>query len=158
MAWPLAAGPFLSQATLKMAGLSRRSTLGKNPVTACVRHGVCYIANDLQHEKFQINRRTRRHLYLAAGVLSLSLWLFMVAAEAYTPLHAWLHGGTIPDDDDCAIVAIAHGKIETVACDIPVLVPVTWIEVTPLIGFPVFSTTIENLPNGRAPPALPVVS
>ena len=89
---------------------------------------------------------------MAAGILSLSLWLFMAVAENYTPLHAWLHGGTIPDDDDCAIVAIAHGKIETVTPDAPVVVAITSIEVTPQIEFSVFSTAIAFLPNGRDPP------
>ena len=104
-----------------------------------------------------INRRTRQRLYAAAG-LSLAVWLFMVVAELCTPLHAWLHGGAIPDADDCAIVAIAHGKIETAGCDIPVLAPVAWIEVTPRVEFTVFGKTIENLLSGRAPPALPAVS
>ncbi len=98
-------------------------------------------------------------MHRASAGLSLALWLFMAVAENYTPLHAWLHGGTIPDnDDDCAIVAIAHGKIETIACDIPVVVPVSWIEVTPRLEFPVFSMAIAFLPNGRAPPALSAVS
>ena len=82
----------------------------------------------------------------------------MAVAEVYTPLHAWLHGGTIPDDDDCAIAAIAHGKVETVACDIPVPVPITWIEVAPRVEFSVFSKTVENLLSGRAPPVLLAVS
>ena len=82
----------------------------------------------------------------------------MAVAEAYTPLHAWLHGGTIPDDDDCAIVALAHGKVETVACDIPVAVPIAWIEVAPRVEFSVFSKAVENLLSGRAPPVLLAVS
>jgi len=105
-----------------------------------------------------INRRTRQRLYAATAVLALAMWLLITVAEACTPLHAWLHGGTIPDDDDCAIVAITHGKVETVACDIPVLVPVAWIEVTPRVEFPVFSKPVDNLRSGRAPPAHPVVS
>ena len=105
-----------------------------------------------------LNRRTRQRLYAAAAVLSLAIWLFMAVAEAYTPLHAWLHGGTIPDDDDCAIVAIAHGKVEPVACDVPVAVPVAWIEVAPRVEFSVFSKTVENLLSGRAPPVFFAVS
>ena len=105
-----------------------------------------------------LNRRTRQRLCAVTAVLSLAIWLFMAVAEAYTPLHAWLHGGTIPDDDDCAIVAIAHGKVETVACDIPVAVPITWIEVAPRVEFSVFSKTVENLLSGRAPPVLLGVS
>jgi hypothetical protein len=101
----------------------------------------------------------RERIFFATGVLSLALWLFMATAEVCTPLHAWLHGGTIPkDDDDCAIVAIAHGKIETASPDIAVPVPITWIEVTPQIESCVFGTAIVFLPNDRAPPALPAVS
>jgi hypothetical protein len=91
--------------------------------------------------------------------LSLAVWLFMAAAEVWTPLHAWLHGGTIPkDDDDCAIVCIAHGKIETATVNVPILAPVVWIKVAPRIEFSVLDTTIAQLPNGRAPPAFPAVS
>lgn len=106
-----------------------------------------------------IRRRGRRRLFLAAGVLSLAVWLFLAVAEAWTPLHAWMHGGAIPDDDDdCAIVAIAHGKIETTPVAAPVVTPVTWIEVTPRIEFTVFSADIVLLPNDRAPPVFSVAS
>jgi len=83
----------------------------------------------------------------------------MAAAELCTPLHAWLHGGAIPDqDDDCAIVAIAHGKMETAPVAVPVAVPVTWVETAPRIEFSVLSPVIALLPNGRAPPVLSAVS
>lgn len=97
--------------------------------------------------------------FRATAVLSLAVWLIMAAAEIYSPIHAWLHGGTVPDDDDdCAIVAIAHGKIETVTPDAIISVPITWIEVTPQIEFSDFGTAMAFLPNGRGPPVLPVVS
>jgi hypothetical protein len=106
-----------------------------------------------------IKRRVRERFLAATAVLSLVVWLFMAVAEVWSPLHSWLHGGTIPkDDNDCAIVTIAHGKIETVASDVPVPTPVVWIEVTPRIEFSVFSTVIAILPNGRAPPVFPAVS
>ena len=73
----------------------------------------------------------------------------MAAAETWTPLHAWLHGGSIPDnDDDCAIVALIHGKIETTPCDVPVVVPATFVETTPRMEISVFCPAIENLPLG----------
>jgi hypothetical protein len=107
----------------------------------------------------QISRHTRERIFRATAVLSLAIWLTMAAAEIYSPIHAWLHGGTIPeDDDDCAIVAIAHGKIETVTPDPVVFVAITWIEVTPQIEFSDFSTAIAFLPNGRGPPVLSAVS
>ena len=90
--------------------------------------------------------------------MSLAVWLFLSAAEVCRPLHAWLHGGTIPDDDDCAIVAMAHGKVEITESDIPAAVPIIWIEVTPRVEFSVFTKPVENLLSGRAPPVLLVVS
>jgi hypothetical protein len=113
----------------------------------------------MRFRTFQINRRARLYLHRATGALSLAVWLFMAAAEIHPPLHAWLHGGTIPDnDDDCAVVAIAHGHFDSAACVVPAVVPITWIEIAPPVEFSVFSTAIAFLPNGRAPPALPVVS
>ena len=106
-----------------------------------------------------ISRRTRRRLFVAAGMLSLAVWMFMATAELCTPLHAWLHGGTIPDDDDdCAIACIAHGKIETAPVAVPVAAPVTWIEAAPRIESSVLTTAIELLPDGRGPPVFPAVS
>jgi hypothetical protein len=105
------------------------------------------------------NRRTRERIFFAAGVLSLAIWLFMAAAELYTPLHAWLHCGTIPkDDDDCAIVCIAHGKVETGPVAAPLAAPVVWIEIPLRVEFFAFSAGTVLLPNGRAPPAFPAVS
>jgi len=94
----------------------------------------------------------RQHIYAATAILSLSLWLFVAAAELWTPLHAWLHGGSIPVNDDCAIVALIHGKIQTPPCNVPVVVPTTWIEVAPRIVTSVFCQVIEELPQGRGPP------
>jgi hypothetical protein len=83
----------------------------------------------------------------------------MAAAELCPPLHAWLHGGAVPDnDDDCAMVAIAHGKVETAACAAPAAVPVAWIEIVPRLEFSVFRPAIAFLPNGRGPPVLHAVS
>jgi hypothetical protein len=101
-----------------------------------------------------MGRRTRQRLFLATGVLSLAIWLFMAAAELCMPLHAWLHGGTIPDHDgDCAIVAIAHGKVETVICAAPAVVPVIGIEIAPRFEFSTFCPISALLPDGRGPPA-----
>jgi hypothetical protein len=105
-----------------------------------------------------LNRRTRRRIYAAAAVLSLAVWLFMAVAEVCLPLHAWLHGGTIADDDNCAVVAIAHGKVDSVDCAIPILASVISVEVAPRIELSAFSPAIACLPAGRAPPLLPSVS
>lgn len=128
------------------------------PNEACVRQSHCYIANDLQLVSHR-NRSLCQRFYMAAGGLSLALWLFMVTVEFCPSLHAWLHGGTIPDNDDCAVVCIAHGKIETPVCVAPVvIVPVTWIEITPRIEFFTLVTSDKFLPSGRAPPVASAVS
>jgi hypothetical protein len=100
----------------------------------------------------------RQRFYAATAILSLVVWLFMAAAEVWTPLHEWLHGGAIPDDDDCAIVALVHGKIETASCDVPVVIQAIWIEASPCIEISAFCPVIEDLPLGRAPPSFCIAS
>jgi hypothetical protein len=102
---------------------------------------------------FQLNRRTRRYLHCATGVLSLFVWLFMATAEICPPLHAWLHGGAIPDDDDCPVVAIATGHVHVGVCEVQPLAPVTRIEITPRPPIIVFVASEKVLTNDRAPPA-----
>ena len=54
-----------------------------------------------------VTRRARQRLYAVAAVLSLALWLFLMVAETWTPLHAWMHGGAIPENDECAVAVFA---------------------------------------------------
>jgi hypothetical protein len=105
-----------------------------------------------------MNRRWRLRLHVATAGLSLAIWLLLTVAESYPALHAWLHGGKIPDNDDCAIVALVHGKVETVACVAPAVVPVTTIQIVFIPEFSILRTASKFLPLGRAPPALPVLS
>ena len=105
-----------------------------------------------------INRRKLRRLFAAVAVLSLVLWLFMLVAEAWTPLHAWLHGGTIPDNDNCAVTAFAHGQVDSASFDIPVPVSIVWVEVSTRAEIAAFHPSISFLPGGRAPPVLLAVS
>ena len=109
-----------------------------------------------------LNRRTRQRLYAATAVLSLAIWLFMAVAEACTPLHAWLHGGTIPKNDNCAVIVIAHGNIAVTAHGIIEMTPscvhaalaVTLIGIVPGAEFSIFIPANKNLSPGRAPPAI----
>jgi hypothetical protein len=120
---------------------------------------MCYFANSLQYRMCSINRRRQQRFYAATAILSLVVWLFMATAESWTPLHAWLHGGSIPDnDDDCAIVALVHGKIDTTPCDVPIVIPATRVESTSRLEISVFGPAIENLPLGRAPPSFCIAS
>ena len=99
-----------------------------------------------------MSRSARRHFYMATAVLSLALWLLMLAAETSPRLHAWLHGGVIPDDDDCAVMALVHGKVESVDCVVILPVPAAAVEVAPSFEISNFSLSIVSLPQGRAPP------
>lgn len=91
-------------------------------------------------------------------MLSLALWLFMAVAEEYPALHAWLHGGTIPDNDDCAVVAIAHGKVETATFAALSVLPLPGIEIVLKADASVFCPTPVLLPDGRGPPVFFSVS
>lgn len=102
---------------------------------------------------FHLKRRTRVYLHCATGLLSLFVWLFMATAEVCPPLHEWLHGGSIPDDDHCAVAAIAAGHVHVDVADIQPTAPVALIEVTPRVAVTVFVSSERHLPDGRAPPA-----
>jgi hypothetical protein len=102
---------------------------------------------------FQLHRRTRDHLHRATGALALFVWLFMATAEICTPLHAWLHGGTIPDDDDCPVVAVATGHVHVGICEVPPVAPVLLMEIIPRVEIAIFVPSETVLPNDRAPPA-----
>ena len=104
----------------------------------------------------QFNRRTRGYLHRAAGALTLAVFLFVNAAEVCPPLHAWLHGGSIPDDDDCAVVAIALGHVDAGICDVPPVMPVHWVEIETRREIYALVVIDKNLPPGRAPPFISV--
>lgn len=88
----------------------------------------------------------------------MAVWLLINTAEICPPLHAWLHGGSIPDDDDCAVVAIALGHVDTGICDAPPVQPVHWIEIETRVEICSLVFLDKNLPLERAPPALCLVS
>jgi len=102
---------------------------------------------------FKMSRRTREYLHRATGAVALFVWLFIGTAEICPPLHAWLHGGTIPDDDDdCPVVAVAHGHVHVTICQVEPEIQVSLVEITPRVEVTVFVPFEKNLPNGRAPP------
>ncbi|HEY4415804.1 MAG TPA: hypothetical protein VGO57_08940 [Verrucomicrobiae bacterium] len=104
------------------------------------------------------NRQWRLRLRAATAALSLGLWLFLLAAETIPSLHAWMHGGAVPDHDDCAVVALALGHVDSPSASVPVILPVTTSEIVVLPEFSEFHPTSLILPDGRAPPAASLVS
>jgi hypothetical protein len=110
----------------------------------------------LMKHLFQSRRRTRVLLHRATGLLALFVWLFLFTAEICPPLHAWLHGGSIPDDDDCPIVAVAVGHVHVGVSEIQPAVSIALIEITPRAEVAVFVPSEKVLPNERAPPVASV--
>jgi hypothetical protein len=102
---------------------------------------------------FQLNDRTRGYLHRATGALALFVWLFMATAEICPPLHAWIHGGTIPDDDDCPVVAVAAGHVHVGICETPPVTPVLLGVIVPRTEVYTVVFSEKVLPNDRAPPA-----
>ena len=87
----------------------------------------------------------------------LAVWLVMCMAEACPKLHAWLHGGTIPDNDDCAIVMLAQGHAEVGIQAPPALFVLFFFLILPMVSFAPFpDSLLALLPSGRAPPTRPI--
>jgi len=118
--------------------------------TACRRHAGCYFANALQHA---------RHIFSKSGKSALSgllvaLVLLLNALAASPALHELVHKDADRAGHACAVMLFAHGQVDSVSGEIPMAVPLALIETTPSSIFSVLSTAIENLPPGRAPPAV----
>jgi hypothetical protein len=120
------------------------------PKIACWRHVICYIANSLQNKKEYFRRLSKS--FIAA--LLIGLVLFMAALASSESLHKLIHSDADEAGHECAVTLFAHGHVESAVCDIPVVTPTVWVETVPFVEFAIFSTTIENLPPGRAPPAV----
>lgn len=80
--------------------------------------------------------------------------LLLNAMAACPALHELIHKDADKPGHECAVTMFAHGKVESATIGIPAIVPAASIESTPQVEFSVFSTAIENLPLGRAPPAI----
>jgi hypothetical protein len=117
---------------------------------SCRRHVICYIANSLQLKKERFCQFSKS--FVAA--LLIGLVLFMAALASSEALHKLVHHDADEAGHECAVTLFAHGHVESAVCDIPVVTPTVWVETTPHLEFSVFSTAIENLPPGRAPPSV----
>jgi hypothetical protein len=99
----------------------------------------------------------RRHIYhgkAALAALLVGVILLLDAMAACPALHELIHKDADKAGHECAVTMFAHGKVESATVVAPVIVPAASIESIPQIEFSVFSTAIENLPQGRAPPAV----
>jgi hypothetical protein len=101
---------------------------------------------------FQVSRRMRGNIHRVTGAVALFVFLFMWTAEICPPMHEWLHGGSIPDEDACPVVAIAIGHVHVAVAEVQAPAPVNVIEIAPCVKVAVFIPSEKILPSERAPP------
>ncbi len=90
----------------------------------------------------------------ALAALLVGVVLLLDAMAACPALHKMIHKDAGKEDHDCAVMMFAHGKVESASVEVPVAITTVPVEATPQIYFSFASTAIENLPLGRAPPAV----
>jgi hypothetical protein len=88
------------------------------------------------------------------AVLLVGLVLFVAALASSESLHKLIHSDADEAGHECAVTLFAHGHVESAVCDISVILPAAFVENTPIVVISIFSPVIENLPPGRAPPAV----
>jgi hypothetical protein len=100
-----------------------------------------------------------KHGSKASIALLLAALVLLLDAMAASPtLHELIHKDAGQAEHQCGVTLFAHGQVDSVAVDVPVIAAALSIATTPQIVFSIFSPAIENLPAGRAPPVLPAVS
>jgi len=88
------------------------------------------------------------------AILLTGMVLFMAALASSESLHKLVHHDADETGHECAVTLFAHGHVDSTTCDIPLFVPTVQVETTPHLEFLVVSSTVENLPPGRAPPTV----
>lgn len=88
------------------------------------------------------------------AALLVGVILFLDAMAACPALHELIHKDADKADHHCAVTLLAQGKVNSVACEIVIPPPTVSVEITKPFIISVFTPAIENLPQGRAPPAV----
>jgi hypothetical protein len=94
----------------------------------------------------------------ALAALLVGIVLLLDAMAACPALHEMIHHDAGKEDHDCAVTMFSQGKASSVTCEIVIPPPTVLVEISRHFTFLVFSPAIENLPQGRAPPALSAVA
>jgi hypothetical protein len=105
-----------------------------------------------------VKRHFKAHGQAVIASLLAGVVLLLDAMAASPSLHELIHKDADKAGHECAVTMFAHGQVDSASVDVPVVVPQTFVETAPTVTISVFSPAIENLPAGRAPPVLPVVS
>jgi hypothetical protein len=104
----------------------------------------------LQHVRSRLN---------CFGKPALAAWLvglvLLLDAMATVPaLHELIHKDAESASHSCVVTLFAHGHVESAVGHVPVILPTAFVETRPHSVFSLFSTAIEELPPGRAPPSV----
>jgi hypothetical protein len=94
----------------------------------------------------------------ALAALLVGIILLLDAMAACPALHEMIHHDAGKEDHDCAVTMLALGKMDSAVCEIIIPEPTVLVQTVQYFTFSLFSPAIENLPQGRAPPALSSVS
>ena len=105
-----------------------------------------YFPNALQFSK------TTKLLKPLIGGLLVAFVLLLNALAASPALHEFFHADASKADHLCAVTMFAHGQMDTAAVDVAAIIPPAFTEFLSLAATPVFSSAVEILPPGRAPP------
>jgi len=84
--------------------------------------------------------------------LLIVLVLLLNAMAACPDLHELIHHDAGAPEHECAVTLFAHGHVDAVAIEVPVIATTVLFATTPPVSFFIFAPAIENLPAGRAPP------
>ena len=114
----------------------------------CRRHGLCYIANDLQHVKFTLHRLGKP----ALAALLVGLVLLLNAMAVVPALHELIHKDADEHGHQCAVTLFAHGQVDSPVAEVAAIVPVAPVEFLPFASVSVFNALVETLPPDRGPP------
>ena len=94
-----------------------------------------------------------RPLRASAAVMSF-LFLVLLAFASSPALHRAIHPDANEAHHHCAIAALLQGQVDAPIADIPTPVSNQCVYSSSPATIPFFSTTLELLPPGRAPPSV----
>ena len=97
-------------------------------------------------------RRGLRLLPKSVVALLLLHWLCLAAAGSWAPFHAWLHGDSIPDGDNCPVAALQQGNLAAIAASSATVVVLAGFLLLILASFTGF-VPLSDLPEVRGPPS-----
>ena len=83
--------------------------------------------------------------------------LLLNALAASPGLHQILHPDANHADHQCAVTMFAHGQVDASSVDFILPVPVLAEVSQPSAPVEIFTSFLEQLPAGRAPPQLPAI-